>query len=725
MKPMVFLLIGSLMLTSGCKKNDNPEPDPVKPVDPVYVPPVFTNAQPQIMSQYEVSNKLSRQGHLLTKSVQEIDPYDKISSAFEVLTFLNNFGVHEKEMNAVFGKLNNLLTQDSLLQVSINNLADQLNFTKTLILNQLNNEVLMNYITDIQSHMSISNSQGLRYYGQAGANYQNHVPGYDSLYLVNTILPQANAFIQQTMSTPDLDNDINGLYLMMCPVIPLDTSCMMTFAQLLIGQFASHNLSPDSLSDLMNTYLLLESYFYTILNYQYQAATVKMNALRQADSLQAQSYFANNFTPVVLDECDMFLQASAYLMLSICDYRTQARWKENMAYAGLFMSPNTHIFSPLARAQFNVRLLNDLLGNSEEVIYGGIFTPRNYCTSEPEVGVGGMSAQPPWITQLAKSRNPYTLWSSGSLPSCSPDNLYQIRHYALSAGSGVSQTLNMTVTPTWPHTSQGSGYGNITTLWYNPRNPAETSPFPSDSCTLQFGSFCLSWEWGTLLSDYIPLGSGMDNRNLFCDFGSPLYCNWCGNGNNSQQLNAPLIAQWHTDSFKQDFENFQTNYNRTYGLNSAAYPSPFKYQFQAGVQPYSSGAVYVYDQVGVSIMVENCPPGGSVSLFTTYQCSISMAPYPTIKASEFRIGSMLADHHMDCGLNCATRPCYLSTGDAYTGGFNSGAGYAFGAPMPGYMGQLNPSFQYYYNIYQSSNITNLNVNILINAQEVFLGHTGF
>jgi hypothetical protein len=283
--------------------------------------------------------------------------------------------------------------------------------------------------------------------------------------------------------------------------------------------------------------------------------------------------------------------------------------------------------------------------------------------------------------------------------------------------------MNINIIPTWPNTSTGPGYGTITPLWYNPRNPEETSPVETDSCTLNFASFCLSWEWGNLMSDYIALSPGMDNRNLYCNFGSPLFCPWCGNGSSSQQLNAPLIVQWH--SSQQIFENFQTDYTRTYGMNSSHLQSPFNYQLQVTVQPYSSGAVYVYDQVGTPVGVDHCLQGGSISLFSSYTCNATFAPAPSVQASEFRIGSLLADCHTYCGLNCSSRPCYLSSGDAITGSYTNGSGYGFGSPYQNFSGHLTPSYQYWFNIYHSDNPTNLNVNIRINAQEVFLGYSGY
>ncbi|MEI6433979.1 MAG: hypothetical protein WCP32_03975 [Bacteroidota bacterium] len=734
MRLALLFIIGSLLLTSACRKKDIVDYVPVTPVDPTNVPPLFDNKQPTIMSNFEISRNESMQGHLLTKSLNSI-PWEDIGEGvmsifgigmgiFDIVTWIDGYKEYQeemKQMSEMNSQLDKLHVQDSLLGAGITKLVMQLNYSTALIMNQINNTAAMGYISDIQTRFGNQDHNGLRYYSLAGAKYQNHVAGYDSAYMSGPLHASLTSFENINTTTPYLDNDFNGLYLLICPVIPMDTSCLMTFAKVLVSQSAMRGMdTTDSKDFIMNNYLLLENYFFTLINYQFQAATIKANVLISADTLQAQSFILSAVAPAILAETDMFLQAARYLLLNVADYRSNARWAKDIKFSAISMAPNPDIFDALSRAQFRVTELYQALDAPCEVVWGSIITPKNYCSSPPLVQIGSSPSLPPGSpVQEFKGIIPYTRWSGSQ---ATFGNTWDIYNYNLPAGSG-SGAQNISVNPTWPHLSQGPGYGTITPLWYNPRNPAETSTVQTDSCFVQFASFSLAWQWGTLMTDYLTTSVGLDNGNMYANFesypGGGQECAMCGNPKSSDSMKAPFIAQWHTNQTK--WENVQKDAQRYYGSITGGY-SPFHYSLQANMQPYSSGAEFVYDQVTVPVSIPGIPSNGGFSMFASYSTTLGLNPWPSsLKNVNFKIGSTIIDCKDSCG--CSTKSAFMSNGDVVNVGQIGGSG--IGSSLSQGSGWYHPGFQYWFTINNSGVTTSTSVQVYIDAQIVFTGYAGF
>ncbi len=735
MRLILFFLAGCLLITSSCRKKDMADSGQVTPPDNTTVPPVFNNAQPKIMSNFEVSNNASMQGHLLTTSMNSI-PWEDIGEGvmsifgigmgiFDIVTWIDGYKVYEeemKQMGQMNSELDQLHVQDSLLGAGITKLAIQLNYSTSLIMNQINNATAMGYISDIQTRFGNQDHNGLRYYSLAGAKYQNHVTGYDSAYMSGPLHANLTSFQNINTTTPYVDNDFNGLNLLMCPVLPMDTSCLMTFAKLLVNQSALRGMDTiDSKDFIMNNYLLLENYFFTLINYQFQAATIKANVLISIDTLQAQSFVMNTAVPVFLAETDVFLQAATYLLLNVADYRSNARWGKDIQFAAISMAPNPDIFDALARAQFRVAEIYQALDVQNQVVYGSIIAPKSFCTSSPLVQVGSNPPLPPeFPVQEFRGIIPYTLWSGTQ---ATFGNTWDIYNYNLPASSG-SGAQNVSVNPTWPHLSQGPGYGTITPLWYNPRNPDETSAVKTDSCILQFASFSLAWQWGTLMTDYLTTSVGLDNGNMYANFtgsypGSGQECPMCGNPKSSDSMKAPFIAQWHTNQVK--WENVQKDAQRYYSSISGGY-SPFHYILQANMQAYSSGAEFLYDQVTVPVSIPGVPSNGGFSMYASYSTTLQLNPWPSsLQNVNFKIGSTILNCKDSC--TCTTLPSYISNGNVVNVGQIGSSG--IGSSPPQGPGQYHPGFQYWFTINNSGVTTGTTVQVYMNAQIVFTGYAGF
>jgi len=731
MRTILIFLVGFLVLTPACRKKDFSGTGPDTPFDPTPVPPLFNNAQPALMSDFEVSRNASMNGHLLTKSMLKIGPGDIFGwgmGIYDIVSWCLGYKEQKlelKEMTKLNNELSELQHQDSALTTTINNLILELSYESAEIMNHLNNAAAADYIADIQTSFGGGDHHGLKYYSQAGANYENHVPGYDSVYMAGMLHNQLLGFNDETILSPHLDNDFNFLYLMICPVLPMDSSCLLTFAKVLSLKAAISPPAADS-SDrkafIMNNYLLLESYFFQLLNFQYQAVTVKTNAIKSVDSLQSQNYLMNTVWPVLRAETDMFLQAARYLLVNIADYRSASRWTKDMQFSAISMAPNPDMFDAMARAQFRAAVLYQALNEPRDAVWGNIVVPANFCSSTPSVQVGAGSSLPQ-EEQVFKGMLPYTVWNGSG--TATYDHNWGVYSYNLPAGDGSGE-MAISVNPVWPHLSQGPGFGTITPLWYNPGNPAETSAVKTDSCTIQFASFCLSWQWGSLMSDYLT-SSGVENRILFGDLwpGNP-DCPFCGVGDpiNHKPMTPPFIAQFIQN--EQRWFNVQQNGIRSFGQSLGSnINAPFHYQLQVDIQAYSSGQEFLYDQITLPVSIPAVPPNGGFSMYASYTAGLWLNPWPsTLQHVNFKTGSNVRDGwktcNVDANVKCSDNSCYVSNGDVTD--VNQIGGSGMGISPPQGPGQYSPGFQYWFFIVNSNVTTNATIQVNMNAQIVFTGY---
>ena len=195
----------------------------------------------------------------------------------------------------------------------------------------------------------------------------------------------------------------------------------------------------------------------------------------------------------------------------------------------------THV---LARSQFIANLIYDALGLSYPVMCGTIITPNNYSNEYGSVVDSiGLSVNGKQLTSTANvlpSQYPYTYWNISN-STCYPDNQWNVYRFGK---MGVGD-------PGWPSTpvalnvidnSNGIGYypwshyqpcqGKVTTLYYNPQNPSQTSTSYTPTCNIQFGYFAARWNWGyqfiTMRDGYFLRPNSLDymheNATLACDY---------------------------------------------------------------------------------------------------------------------------------------------------------------------------------------------------------------
>ena len=729
---LIFITAG-LILLSSCKKKDDITYSPVNQKDSTGMPPLFPDTKLQMMSDYEKNKKASFHGHLLSEALSGVDPFPFVMAYFDIISHAQDayddqqFQLMLNEMN---NKLNGLVKEDSTLLVDIADLSNLMNYNTTEIINQINNTAANGYIAEIMTAMGNGDQMGLRWFCQAGANYTNHVPGYDSVYMANYIAPNAQAFYNYYYNSSSLETAFNGISnLIGSPTLSGDSSSLMTFSRLLIGQFGSRNQGTSN--SIMNTYMFLEYYYLALFNYQLQAATIWMNVLKAnaADTNEANNWWSTTGMPRILNGAQMFLNATDYLVGNLAEYRNQSRWSGDMQYSGLWMAPNTELFNTLARAQFQVKLISLGFNAEAPVIYGTIMTPQNYCTASPRVQVGPGLYNIALTANAYQSRIPYPSWTGNT---CTPHNYWSFYNFGFGSNLGC-QPWNVNIIPTWPHSSPGNGYGTITPLWFNPRDPDQTSVIKTDSCTVQFAFFCLSWQWGVMLTDYLKAYEGCQlNNNLYIDgmsgYGSN-HCATCGESGGNPTT-APFIAQWH--SSQHTFEHVQNDATRTFNNNAFGQQSPFKYHLSVSVQPYSGGEMFVADQIAAPVI--NLPDSlsnGTVELWANYSSSFQIN-WTNVTWGNFSIGSALVDGTP----NCQSHGCNNSQPDVY--GSNSdmlnfgGSSSTSGLPnTSGFLwkqvnrGTHQPNFQYNFRIESLNNATQLDAYTWIDMQVIFRGYFAY
>jgi len=157
MRTILLILIGFLLFAPGCRKKDFSGTGQDRPLNPTEVPPVFNNAQPSLMSDFEVSRNASMNGHLMTKSMLKIGPGDIFGwgmGIYDVVSWCLGYKEQKlelKEMTKLNNELSELQHQDSVLTTTINDLILELSYESAEIMNHLNNAAAENYIADIQT----------------------------------------------------------------------------------------------------------------------------------------------------------------------------------------------------------------------------------------------------------------------------------------------------------------------------------------------------------------------------------------------------------------------------------------------------------------------------------------------------------------------------------------------------------------------------------------------
>lgn len=523
---MLLLLITTVVIS--CKK-DNPEPDPVVPPTED-VPPVFPDKKICIMSEYETTRNLPFSGHKVNKLGTGL-----LGSAgkhiWEGLNFVGEvvweaFDFHNTEANFedIKDQLDDIQNQIDVLNSTIENLADAMNVDFAKLSSYISSTALNQQIAYVQTAMGGGSYNQLMFYPNVAARYQADSTNAQNKSDMADLKLHAHGFankIYGDMSPASMTNVINNMNQLLCPTVGNGDNALSDYAKTLLDECKGK--VHDS-ATAMQAYLMLESYFLKVVNYQFQAATVMVNACNMLDHNgqhnYASTFWNSEMGRIIPEEVDVFLSTVDYMTANLSEYRTKDQFIHDMGYACYGLAPENMYFHVLARSRFLANLLYEASGSPRPVICGSIMVPHIYSTdaSNPEkpnpitVNIGASSIQ----SNGAKyaSMLPYTYWDADK--TCHPDNNWDLYNFSTSATDTTwactpqtIQIVSSSPTSPWPHSLDISW--SITPLYYNPANPSQTSTTRTADCSFQFAYSSTSWRWGYLLLSNPTEGEKLHN----------------------------------------------------------------------------------------------------------------------------------------------------------------------------------------------------------------------
>ena len=515
-----------LVFTISCKKKDStpdPTPTPPGPVPtPLANPDVFQRKPLKMMSDYEIANSLEfpmYQPRLFGKiMVGDDDPVvpDPLKYIGQTLQKIKAYQTTQHQYQAVNNAYNQLVAQDSLLTNAITNLGTVLGIDITQCLNMITSGDLNTQIANIVSLWGPGSSNfSFSWYSEVAANWESDSTNPLYVTRMDTAQADVSAFCASVRSNGNnpggMVNSINQIYEDICPTDGTGTNAIGAYAKLVIQELTAKGKITTS-AQAMSAYVLLESYFLTALNYQTQAAIIYVNACNEQDPTgsmgYASTFWNSTYIPAIKPEVAVFLSSVNYLYINLAEYRTTARFQSDMAYENTGLAPETIWKDALARAQFVANMIYDGLGLSFPVMCGTIVTPNNYSNGNSPI-VSQLNLQfnagnVKTVTLNAKtlpSQIPYTYWTQGNPATIASDynwNVYQMGALGDADPGWTTGSIQITdggsTESPWRHVSPVKG--NVSVLWYNPKNPLDSSSSQSASYSMPFGYFMANWQWG-------------------------------------------------------------------------------------------------------------------------------------------------------------------------------------------------------------------------------------
>ncbi|MEI6748913.1 MAG: hypothetical protein WCM93_07110 [Bacteroidota bacterium] len=525
-----FLFLIILIIAVSCRK-DNGNLDPIVPIPPddPNPPAVFVEKPLNILSDYEKTNNLNFPGNTIYKSGAGLTRgmghglFEGAHLIGEVVWEAYDYLHTESRFDEIDDQLIEMEGQITELTKTMNDMGNSLQISIHDLTSYIHTNDLTEQIEYVQSVMDSSTQGGLRFYSKTARLYMadtnNAVMRYQMQLLKDHTDEWANGIYYKS-NTSYMPDVIDAMKHELCPLLGDSTdNALSAYATTLID--LCQGKVTDSLS-AMSAYLLLESYFLTVINYQFQGAAVYVNA---ANFIDTTGYLASSFweTHVVGNihaEVQVFLENVDYLAANLSEYRTQQKFEHDMQYSASGLAPDNLFYNVYARSQFLANLLNYSLGLTPSIVSGHIMVPDHYgpngalAPDALSVNVGSK----PLISTSKKQASviPYTWWATNYV--CTPDNHW--RTYRLTSSDTVWATGPQTVTVA--ETGQDSPWthyvpitGTVTTLYYNPANPQQHSATKTDLCTVQFGYFAANWQWGYLYLTNSPRSSGWKHINRF------------------------------------------------------------------------------------------------------------------------------------------------------------------------------------------------------------------
>ena len=421
-----------------------------------------------------------------------------------------------KEINE---KMDMILDDLDLINNKLDTLSAQLTLEENDLKNYITNTALNQDISDIEAAFSTTDNTGFIYYVKVGEQIDPNVDP-DSPDMITLKNNMKTDFIDK--QDGPLQAKVQRIHDYMCPNVGILGGVLKDYADNVILKSNSQNVSEPN--NVMESYLLLETYFSQILNYQTRACIMIMEIKNYKDpdgKLQyASAYLNGTYKPLLREEIIQYLQTVNYLVVNLCDYRDIDNYKNNcpdMYLTGL--SHDSLYLMVLARARFfSAQLMTSL--EDDFGLYGTIVTPYDYSpgTNTPVTSLTLNFTGPANFTSTVSAQNipgrfPYTRWykDDDSLIHCSPDNNWSYYDFSTFRNPNISGdyfdpsipagTYEVTLADNgqnspWYHTK--TDLGAVTVKYYDPNNPDPDSATltPTETNTLKFGYFSARWNWG-------------------------------------------------------------------------------------------------------------------------------------------------------------------------------------------------------------------------------------
>ncbi|NTW23434.1 MAG: hypothetical protein HGA37_01940 [Lentimicrobium sp.] len=551
--PAFMLVLLIAMLVFSCNK-DNPETDPEEPLTPSGQPDVFSNKPVNIMSEYETTNNLLFPGHRIHKLGNGLmggtghNVWEGAHFIGELVWEAYDYHHTEANFKDIEDQLDDITGQIAELNANIISLARVMAVDFNKLNAHISTQALNDQIAYVETAMGDATSDELMWYSEVATRYQADTSNPQNKKDMEDLKLYAPLYAFRTYHSTEsnsMPNVISEMHQLLLPTLGNDNA-LGSYTKTVIDECTGKVTDTTS---AMNAYLLIENYFLTVVNYQFQAATVMVNAANMVDNGgehgYASTFWNNTMREVIPAEVGVFLSSVEYMVANLSEYRNSKRFIHDMKYAEAGLAPDLVFLHVLARAQFVANLLYDASGISYPRISGHIMVPNRYTTdgsgpdipNELTITIG--SVQIKSAGTKYESMIPYTRWSSEK--TCHPANHWDLYRFTTvdpdTSWDGTPQIVKVVASGSnlpWPHSPDVEIKGTVTPLYYNLKDPSQRSPTRTEECSFQFGYFSANWQWGYMLLSNTKLQS-----KLHDDFNAANY------DDRFQNLTVPVTSYDH------------------------------------------------------------------------------------------------------------------------------------------------------------------------------------
>jgi hypothetical protein len=513
---LVIFLIVSYSCKRELSESFSEETDPGAPLPTTSLPEAFPQRTAMLMSSHEISGKKDFPANAIYEAVSGspgkglhnlIGPMLEVGSfIFEICDYTHT----ESRFDAIDNKLDDLSAQIGQLDTLIQDLGATINLSIDELTSFYAQNRLDSYVTPIINAMSPGNRDGLLYWSNTASAYQKDTNKYKNS--MEDLKGYAPKWADKIYNSSTMPLCIQGIHDQICPPTGVGNNVLKAFTKTIIEN--GRGVVRDEIG-AMNAYQTLESYFLTVVNYQFQAASVHMNAAKMFSTNDLDLdvvYWTEVFCPTILEEIKEFQKNVDNLVVNLAEYRSQNRFEQDMQYSEMGIAPDRMFYHVLARSQFVSNLLCASLGVTYNKVSGHILVPTRYLSAfkKPiDLKIGNMIVSSKGDSM--QSILPYTSWkdNSSGKKECNPAYMWSVFHFAVpdlgkdwTSSSMKLQLLDdpKTTAPwsstPWVHSKPITG--EVTILYYNPMKAGQSSPTKNESCNFQFGYFAGSWQWGDL-----------------------------------------------------------------------------------------------------------------------------------------------------------------------------------------------------------------------------------